>query len=160
MLEAAAGEPGSYLEIVDAIERNSSRPGEELAQLWRRIAFSVLISNTDDHLRNHGFLRTSTAGWSLSPAFDLNPNPEVGPKQLSTAIDYDDPTASIDLLMNVAEHFRLGADEASSILAQVSEATARWRATARDAGLEPAAIEGMSSAFEHEQAEIARRVTA
>lgn len=160
MLEATDGEPGSYLDIVDAIERNSARPGEELAQLWRRIAFSVLISNTDDHLRNHGFLRTSTAGWSLSPAFDLNPNPEAGPKQLSTAIDYDDPTASVDLLMSVAEYFRLSPGDASSMLAQVSSATAQWRAAAQAAGLEPAAIEQMSSAFEHEQVEAARQVIA
>lgn len=160
MLEAADGESGSYLDIVDVIERNSASPGEELSQLWRRIAFSVLISNTDDHLRNHGFLRTSTAGWSLSPAFDLNPNPEPGPKQLSTAIDYDDATASVDLLMSVAEYFRLSRDEARATLAQVSGATAGWRVAARAAGLDAVAVDRMGPAFEHEQAEVARHVTA
>jgi serine/threonine-protein kinase HipA len=160
MLEANDGEPGSYLDIVDVIERNSARPGEELSQLWRRIAFSVLISNTDDHLRNHGFLRTSTAGWSLSPAFDLNPNPEAGPKQLSTAIDYDNPAASVDLLMSVAEYFRLSPGDARSTLARVSEATARWPVAAQAAGLDAAAVEQMSSAFEHEQTEAARQIAA
>ncbi len=70
MLEATDGDRGSYLDIADVIERHSPIAGADLAELWRRIAFSILISNTDDHLRNHGFLRTSSAGWTLSPAFD------------------------------------------------------------------------------------------
>jgi serine/threonine-protein kinase HipA len=95
----------------------------ELRQLWRRI---------------HGFLRTGTAGWSLSPAFDLNPDPRAGPKYLSTAIDYDSTVASIETLMAVAESFRLNGD---------------------DQGLQSAAIDEMAPAFEHEQREIAQRIT-
>ena len=71
MLEASDGDEGSYLDIAGVIERQSPDASDDLRQLWRRIAFSILIRNTDDHLRNHGFLRTSTAGWSLAPAFDL-----------------------------------------------------------------------------------------
>lgn len=70
---------------------------------WSRMAFSVLISNTDDHLRNHGFLQEDGDIWNLAPAFDLNPNPEPGPKYLSTALDYEDTRASIDTLLQVAE---------------------------------------------------------
>jgi serine/threonine-protein kinase HipA len=160
MLEATDGEPGCYLDIVDAIERNSARPGEELAQLWRRIAFSVLISNTDDHLRNHGFLRTSTAGWTLSPAFDLNPDPGPGPKYLSTAIDYDTAAARLDVLMDVAEYFRLNGDEARTVLRDVTEATSGWRGAAQDIGLGRNAVEEMAPAFEHEQASAAREIDA
>ena len=73
MLGAADHETRSYLEIADAIQRYGATPTEDLHELWRRIVFSVLISNTDDHLRNHGFLYEGNRGWRLSPAYDLNP---------------------------------------------------------------------------------------
>ncbi len=158
MLEATAGEPGSYLDIADVVERHSPSAGEDLRQLWRRIAFSILISNTDDHLRNHGFVRASTAGWSLSPAFDLNPNPEPGPKELSTAIDYTSTAARIDTLMDVAEHFRLNGERARAMLHDVVRATSRWRTAAGELGLDDAELEQMAPAFEHEQAEQARKL--
>jgi serine/threonine-protein kinase HipA len=158
MLEAADGDVGSYLDIAEVIERHSDRAAEDLRQLWRRIAFSVLISNTDDHLRNHGFLRASTAGWSLSPAFDLNPDPRPGPKALSTTIDYDSAAARIDMLLGVAELFRLTDDGAHGVLRDVSDATSRWRTVAQQVGLDRAAIDQMASAFVHEQAELAREI--
>jgi hypothetical protein len=105
MLDRPDGEAGSYLEIADVIVRHSPSATEDLREMWRRIAFSVLISNLDDHLRNHGFLRTSTAGWSLSPAFDLNPDPRAGERYLNTAIDFDDTEARVDLLLDVAAGF-------------------------------------------------------
>lgn len=160
MLEAGDGEPGSYLEIAEIIETHSPIASEDLVQLWRRIAFSILISNTDDHLRNHGFLRRSTAGWSLSPAFDLNPNPDPGPKHLHTAIDFDDTEARIETLMEVASEFRLTERQARGVLSEVCEATARWRDVAGAQGLRRPAIEQMAPAFEHEQAAAVRRLTA
>jgi serine/threonine-protein kinase HipA len=160
MLEATDGEQGSYLDIADVIERHSPNASEDLWQLWRRIAFSILISNTDDHLRNHGFLRTSTAGWTLSPAFDLNPDPGPGPKYLSTAIDYDTAAARLDVLMDVAEYFRLNGDEARAVLRDVTEATSGWRGAAQDIGLGHNAVEEMAPAFEHEQASAAREIDA
>ncbi|HKG04780.1 MAG TPA: type II toxin-antitoxin system HipA family toxin [Conexibacter sp.] len=156
MLEATDGDSGSYLDIADAIERHAPNAGADLRELWRRIAFTVLISNTDDHLRNHGFLRTSSAGWSLSPAFDLNPDPAPGSKRLSTAIGYDDNAARVDVLMDVAEHFRLTAGEAAATLHDVVEATSGWRREARTHGLSSAAVEQMEPAFEHAQADTAR----
>jgi len=158
MLETGDGEQGSYLEIAEVIERQSPAAGEDLRQLWRRIAFSILISNTDDHLRNHGFLRSQAAGWMLSPAFDLNPDPSPGPKHLSTAVDLDDTTASIDTLMSVAEHFRLDGDTARRVLREVGDATQRWRMAAHEAGLDRAAIEQMAPAFEHTQYDRARQI--
>jgi serine/threonine-protein kinase HipA len=160
MLEATDGDRASYLDIADVIERRSSEAREDLRQLWRRIAFSVLISNTDDHLRNHGFLRTSNAGWVLSPAFDLNPDPRPGPKHLSTAIDFGDTTASVDTLMTVASYFRLGDEDARGVLREVSEATSQWRVIATETGLDRAAIEQMAPAFEHDRADRARQVLA
>jgi serine/threonine-protein kinase HipA len=84
MLEASDGDQRSYLEIAEVIEERSTTVTADLRQLWRRICFSILISNTDDHLRNHGFLHERAESWELSPAFDLNPNPAPGPKPGST----------------------------------------------------------------------------
>jgi serine/threonine-protein kinase HipA len=154
MLEAADGDSGTYLEIAERIETHSPSATDDLQQLWRRIAFSILISNTDDHLRNHGFLRQSTAGWSLSPAFDLNPDPERGPP--STAIDFDDREGRIDVLMELAaDFFRLDRERAVSVLSEVVTATAGWRAAAARTGLTRSAAEAMRPAFEHEQAKAA-----
>ncbi len=160
MLEAKDGDQRSYLDIAEIIELQSERAGRDLRQLWRRMAFSILISNTDDHLRNHGFLRLSTAGWSLSPAFDLNPDPRPGSKYLSTAIDYETTAASVGLLMEVAEYFRLTLDQAREVLGEVRDATSGWRAAAEAAGLDNAAVEQMAPAFDHAQADDARRLAA
>ena len=126
--------------------------------MWRRIAFSILISNTDDHLRNHGFLRTSSSGWALSPAFDINPDPRPGPKHLSIAIDYSNTAASIDTLIEVAGDFRITPSTVPQILDEVGSAVADWRSIAARAGLSRAAIDRMTPAFEHDQAERARRL--
>lgn len=157
MLEASDGDSGSYLEIADVVERNSPAPRDDLHELWRRIAFSILISNTDDHLRNHGFLRTSSAGWELAPAFDLNPDPE-GPKELRTAIDLDDHRASVELLLGVAASFYLDAGAARRVLREVCAAVSRWRTCAEAAGIRRAEVEEMAPAFEHQEMERARAV--
>ena len=130
MLEARDGDQRSYLEIAAVIEERSAAATADLHQLWRRMAFSIMISNTDDHLRNHGFLHENGESWSLSPAFDLNPNPDPGPKDLSTAIDFDDTRASVETLLAVADYFRLDASEALNVLAKSREplrAGAGWR---------------------------------
>lgn len=160
LLEATDGQQGSYLEIAEAIERHSPSAAEDLRELWRRIAFSILISNTDDHLRNHGFLRPTSAGWSLAPAFDLNPNPAPGTRYLSTAIDFDDATASVEALIAVADAFRIDDDAAHQILGEVARATAEWRRVAAGAGLPEAEIARMAPAFEHDQAALALQAIA
>lgn len=151
MLETVDGGRGSYLEIADVIQAESAQPSRDLRELWRRMAFSILISNFDDHLRNHGFLRTSSAGWSLSPAFDLNPDPRPGERLLSTAIDFDDNRASVDTLMRVAEEFRLNEVEALAVLAEVLAATSNWRTTAAGAGLSASQMDQMAPAFDHDE---------
>lgn len=159
MLQARDGEQGSYLEIAEAIEESSPSTTADLHQLWRRIVFTVLISNTDDHLRNHGFLRKSTAGWSLSPAFDLNPNPEGHAKHLATAIDESSTIPILTTALEVASLFRLTEPEAREILREVSAATRRWREVARSMALSKQQIERLEPAFEHEQAELARDIS-
>jgi serine/threonine-protein kinase HipA len=160
MLEARDGDQRSYLEIAGVIEERSAATTADLNQLWRRMAFSILISNTDDHLRNHGFLHERADSWSLSPAFDLNPNPDPGPKELSTAIDFSDTRASVDTLMEVAEYFRLNAEGATDVLTRVSSAVGRWRAVAATHGLQQADINAMEPAFEHAERKRAQALTA
>jgi serine/threonine-protein kinase HipA len=159
MLNAGYGDRRSYLEIAEVIEERSPAATSDLRELWRRMAFSILISNTDDHLRNHGFLHVRADAWTLSPAFDLNPNPGPGPKQLSTAIDRTDATASVDTLMRVAGHFRLDASAALDVLAEVTRAVSGWRDVADSHGLGPAELDVMEPAFEHAESERARALT-
>jgi serine/threonine-protein kinase HipA len=152
MLERADGDRGSYLEVADVIARFSPSATEDLHELWRRIAFSILISNFDDHLRNHGFLRTSTAGWSLSPVFDVNPDPRPGPRELTTTIDFDTADAEPELLMSVAAEFRLSTSAAREILGEVSAATREWQSVARELGASDGDLAEMQPAFEHRAA--------
>jgi serine/threonine-protein kinase HipA len=151
LLNAADNEPHSYMEIADALRQYGAKADDDCAQLWRRIVFSILISNSDDHLRNHGFLYES-AGWRLSPAYDMNPVPiDIKPRILTTAIDEADGTASLDLAFEVAEHFGVRADKAKAIVHEVGNAVARWRETAAATGLNAKEIERMATAFEHDE---------
>jgi serine/threonine-protein kinase HipA len=159
MLEASDGDQGSYVEIAESIEEHSASAAADLRQLWRRIVFSRMISDTDDHLRNHGFLRTSTAGWSLSPAFDLNPNPQPSGKRFSTAVDHGrDTDDELSLALEVAELFRLGREDGIGILAEVLHVTSRWRTVAQAVGLPIGELKRMSGAFENPSVDAARRL--
>lgn len=151
MLGAADHEMRSYLELVDALRRDGAAPKEDMGKLWRRIVFSILISNTDDHLRNHGFLYDGPDGWRLAPAYDLNPVPvDIKPRVLATAIDFDDGTASLELALSVAGYFDLKDSEAREIAREVGQAVRPWRVEAARAGLTPEEIDRMASAFEHD----------
>lgn len=151
MLAAKDRDTRSYLEIVDALRQHGAASKEDMEELWRRIVFSILISNTDDHLRNHGFLYAGQSGWRLSPAYDVNPVPvDIRPRILTTAINEDDGTASLDLAMSVAEYFELGRDKAKAIAAQVGKAVSTWRNVAGQHGISKTEINRMASAFEHE----------
>jgi serine/threonine-protein kinase HipA len=151
MLGAKDRETHSYLELVDALRQHGAQVEKDLEQLWRRIVFYVLISNTDDHLRNLGFLYSGDAGWILAPAYDLNPVPvEVKPRVLTTNIDMDDGTASIELVLSVAEYFGLSSNRAREVIAEVAKAAGTWQREAVGLGIARTEIEKMSSAFDHE----------
>ena len=152
MLDAKDGETRSYLELADILRQHGAAPKADMRELWRRIVFNILISNTDDHLRNHGFLWPGLAGWRLSPAYDLNPVPiDIKPRILSTAIDLEDGTASLKLAFEVASYFQLGVDEARAIAMQVGKAVAKWRRVAAKVGIGAREIDRMATAFEHEE---------
>jgi serine/threonine-protein kinase HipA len=151
MLGARDNQQHSYQEIVDALRRHGAAPERDIQALWRRMVFNILISNTDDHLRNHGFVYAGTDGWRLSPAYDLNPvPPEIRPRVLSTAINEGDGTASLELAMEVAAYFELEPPEARAVAAEVGKAVSHWRARAERHGVRNAEIERMASAFEHD----------
>jgi serine/threonine-protein kinase HipA len=157
MLEASDGEQRSYLEIAEAIERMSPRARADLRELYRRIVFSILTANTDDHLRNHAFLRIS-GGWVLSPAYDLNPNPD-NPARLSTAIDLDDTTASIDLALSVSGYFRLTPAAACEIIGEVEAVTSGWRQVAAELDIPKNQADRMAIAYESDQRRTARSLS-
>jgi serine/threonine-protein kinase HipA len=156
MVEASDGDVGSYLDIASVIERTSPHATEDLRELWRRIAFNILISNTDDHLRNHGFLHVRASSWTLSPAFDLNPNPNPGPKQLSTAMDGYDTAASVETLMLIAGVCRLTQPDATAVLGEVAAAASLWREAAAHHEIPEAELAEMEWAFEHPEVERAQ----
>jgi serine/threonine-protein kinase HipA len=150
-LGAADGESRSYLELVDVLRQGGTAVDEDAAQLWRRMVFNILISNTDDHLRNHGFLREAR-GWRLSPAYDLNPVPiDVKPRVHCLAFSELDDEASVDTGLSVAQAFGLAIVKARVILGEVGAAVVDWRAAAVRCGLTAAQIGRMDSAFEHEE---------
>ncbi len=150
MLNAKDNEQRSYLELADVLTQFGAAPKEDLHELWRRIIFSILISNTDDHLRNHGFLYAGSEGWRLSPVYDLNPVPlDIKPRILSTTIDLEDGTGSLELALNVARYFDLSQSQANQIIADVRSAVKKWRKIASDFGLKKHEIDRMKSAFEY-----------
>jgi serine/threonine-protein kinase HipA len=103
----------SYLEIARVLMTDGAQTDRDLQQLWSRIVFNLLVSNTDDHLRNHGFLYPNAEGWRLAPAYDLNPVPtDIKPRVLTTSISVDDGTASLKLALKVSEYFELDLKEA------------------------------------------------
>jgi serine/threonine-protein kinase HipA len=150
LLGASDNESRSYLEIADALRQCSAAPSEDLVELWRRIVFSILISNVDDHLRNHGLLWEGPAGWRLAPAYDLNPTPtDIRPRVLSLAVDDQEHTASVELAFHVADYFGIDERMARRIANEVGQAVASWRNEAQRLGIRGTEIDRMASAFEH-----------
>jgi len=139
----------SYLELVEVLGTYGSQAPTDLEELFRRIAFTILISNTDDHFRNHGFLWTGRKGWTLSPLYDVNPVPN-GRGILSTSIDEREATASLSLLRSVAEFF-VPLARADQIIGECAAVTRRWREFAAARQAPEREIKLMIPAFEHEE---------
>ena len=130
------------------------RDVDALEEMYRRMVFNVLISNVDDHLRNHGFLWTGRHGWRLSPAYDLNPTPtDVRRRILTTKINLDEGTCDLNLVISVAEYFGLADAAAKRIIKEVATATSSWREVAATVDAPSAEVRRMASAFEHDDLE-------
>lgn len=143
---ASAADGTSYLDIVSFLKSNGAQPKKDLIELWKRIVFSMAVSNTDDHLRNHGFILTPK-GWCLSPMYDVNPEPAGD--ELALCVNEYDPTISIELAVDTASYFEISEKDAKAmakdILLIVKD---NWRKLAETYGISRSAIEYMWPAFE------------
>ena len=139
-------EGGSYLDLVQLIERYGAEPDKDIRELWQRIVFSVAVSNTDDHLRNHGFILQPGKGWKLSPAYDLNPNPDG--YGLSLNIDEADNSLDFDLCLKASGYYRWSEGDARKEIGRIKKLVSSWENKATAMKLSRAAIEGVRAAFE------------
>ena len=145
MLGFVDGQEGaSYLDIVDFLTTYGGNVEADLEELWRRIVFSISVSNTDDHLRNHGFI-LHPEGWVLSPAYDINPVETA--TGLSLNISDSDNALDFDLVMEVTKYFRLEEERAHQIMEEVTDAVKHWRGVAKKYGISNAECELKSRAF-------------
>lgn len=142
--DTVSDNPASYLDIADFIQTHGAKVEENLHQLWRRIVFNIAISNTDDHLRNHGFILTE-AGWILSPAYDLNPSTDK--TGLALNIDMDNNALDFDLAKSVGEFFRLSGAQMESIIKEVIGSIKHWQKLADKTGISKREQELMQAAF-------------
>lgn len=144
--DGAGSETGvSYLELAEFIIKHGADVNSDLEELWRRIVFHICVKNTDDHLRNHGFL-LANSGWRLAPAFDINPN-EFG-TGLALNISENDNALSIDLALEVAAYFRVPPRKANQIIKRIHISVNTWKDVAKKIGITRAAQDRMKSAFE------------
>ena len=132
--------------MAELIMKSGSHPERDLEELWRRIVFFIHVSNTDDHLRNHGFL-LGPSGWSLAPAYDINPDPHGAGLRLN--ISETDNAQDLDLVRDVKHFFRVRDVRADEIIKLVSSAVRGWQATAKKFGISRNEQERMAAAFEH-----------
>jgi serine/threonine-protein kinase HipA len=147
-----------YTELVDAIRVHGADAQSDIEELWRRIAYFVLITNVDDHLHNHGFLHASRGRWRLAPAFDVNPFPDRE-RELKTWISEDaGPEASIEALLSVLPYFRIPRARAVEMLRHIELALSKWRETGLALGMTGQELERFADAFEHAERAAARQV--
>ena len=142
---AGASTGASYLEVAEIVASQGAAPREDLVELWSRIVFNVMVSNTDDHLRNHGFLLTPDAGWRLSPAFDMNPAP--GSSGLCLNINESDNALDLDLVRSVAPYFRIKDADATSIIDRIADVVGGWSEIAGSLGIKRTEQAEMAAAF-------------
>jgi serine/threonine-protein kinase HipA len=157
MLQASRGDEHAYIEIVDIMNRVSLDAKADARQLWRRLVFNHLITNTDDHLHNLGFLHVGNDKWTLSPAFDLNPFPDKLRESKTWLSEDTGPIDSIEQLLGQAAYFYLEQSQALAILAEVYAAVKDWRqiALSREVGLSQRELADFAPAFEHAEMEAA-----
>lgn len=134
----------SYLDLAEFISNYGTQVEENLHQLWRRIIFNIAISNTDDHLRNHGFILTDE-GWILSPAYDLNPS--IDKDGLALNIDTNNNALDFELAKEVGEYFRLNKEQMEAIIHEVLQSVSQWKKIAKETGIPRSEQELMEKAF-------------
>ena len=144
MLGKVDGDDGSYLEIASFIKSYGASPKEDLKELWKRIVFNMAISNTDDHMRNHGFILTKK-GWRLAPLYDVNPVPYGN--SLSLYVDEVDNTIDLELALSIANQFGLRKEEAKEVSENILKVVSGYKNIAKKFGISRGSIEYMEPAF-------------
>jgi serine/threonine-protein kinase HipA len=146
LLQRRDGEEGaSYLDLAEVLVARGAHTGRDLEQLWRRIVFTMCVSNVDDHLRNHGFLLEQAGGWSLAPAYDINPIADGD--GLTLNVSETDNAQDLELARDVAKHFRVKTKQAESIIQEVRDAVSSWRDKAAGIGIGRSERDRMAPAF-------------
>lgn len=155
-LDKRIGELGSYTEIVDFMRTVAPDPRAEFRELFLRLVFTILVSNKDDHLQNHGFLYVGSGRWRLSPLFDVNPAPDRNPHLETAILEGGQHDRHISLALDASEFFDVSTAEAREIIRTMAERIAGgWRAALRQVGVTGARANDYQSAFVHDQAEVA-----
>jgi serine/threonine-protein kinase HipA len=145
---------GFYTDIADVIRQISSKPIDDLHELWHRIVFTILVSNKDDHLKNHGFIYTGNGLWRLSPAFDINPAPDRH-RVLETGIIAGGPfNASIDLAIEGCEFFDIKPEDARANAFRMADVIqGNWKSVLKGEGASSQEVGLYRDAFEHDDSE-------
>ncbi|MBU4527395.1 MAG: type II toxin-antitoxin system HipA family toxin [Desulfomicrobium sp.] len=158
-LDWDSDEGGFYTDIADVIRQISSKPVDDLHELWRRIVFTILVSNSDDHLKNHGFIYAGGDRWRLSPAFDINPSPSRHRVLETGIIQGGSFDASLDIALEACGFFELTPAEARQQAFQMAETIANnWRHALRDEGASSDDLRTYADAFEHTESRKALRL--
>lgn len=143
---ANATDGSSYLEIVSFLKANGVTPKKDIQELWKRIAFSMAVSNTDDHFRNHGFILKGR-GWELSPMYDVNP--DIYGEYLSLNVDEDNSSIDFDLAIEAAPFYEMSKTQAQKNIADVKKIVGdNWRTLAGKYGISRGEVERMRPAFQ------------
>jgi serine/threonine-protein kinase HipA len=157
LLGLLPGASGAYTQLADGIRQFGHDVVGDLRELWRRLIFSLLASNHDDHLRNHGFLMRASGRWALSPAYDLNPVPDIERAQtLKTAVTEDQYEPTIAGAMEAASRFGIKPAEALASLREIYTAASRWRTIGKQLKMSANTLAAYATAFEHPLMEEAR----
>ena len=160
LLGLARDDPGAYTRLADGIRQLGDNIAADLSELWRRLIFSLLASNYDDHLRNHGFLMLSSGRWALSPAYDLNPVPEIDRTQApKTPIAETSGEPSLAAALAAAPRFGLKPTEAKKIVREVFVAVSGWRQTGKKLRIKASTLDAYATAFEHPMMNEARNLS-
>ena len=141
-----APDGSSYLEIVSFLKANGVTTKKDIQELWKRIAFSMAVSNTDDHFRNHGFILKGR-GWELSPMYDVNP--DIYGEYLSLNVDEDNSSIDFDLAIEAAPFYEMSKTQAQKNIADMKKIVGdNWRTLAGRYGISRGEIERMRPAFQ------------
>ncbi|MBY5389723.1 type II toxin-antitoxin system HipA family toxin [Rhizobium leguminosarum] len=155
-LGKTGAELGSYTEIVDFMRANAADPQADFREIFLRLIFTILVSNKDDHLKNHGFLYVGAGRWRLSPVFDVNPAPDRNPHLETSILEGGAHDRSIRLAFEACEFFEMHQTDARQMIRETAQQISmQWRDALRHVGVSGPLAREYEAAFVNDQTEIA-----